>query len=250
MPTQEADTVLETIQKRVSARIPFDPGRNIPKEDMQRIAEAARWAPTAHNMQNFELIIVDDKELLESIGNINMPISKAFIRENIPLLSFSEEEWRQRKVGILGNFFPKSWLNPDAWEGDGVVQEKEEETSRSRFQGDLIANCSALVVILYDPTHRAPASEGDFLGIMSLGCMLENIWLEANALGINFHIVSSLAVDPAATEIKKILNVPDPWTVSLTIRLGYTEELFDYMRVRRDIEDFVHHNQYDNKGLD
>ncbi len=29
----------------------------------------ARWAPTAHNMQNFEVIVVDDNEVLEIIGN-------------------------------------------------------------------------------------------------------------------------------------------------------------------------------------
>ena len=36
-----------------------------------------------------------------------------FIRENYPQLSFSEDEPRKRKVGILGTVFPKSWLTPD-----------------------------------------------------------------------------------------------------------------------------------------
>jgi hypothetical protein len=34
---------------------------------------------------------------------------------------------------------------------------------------------AALLVILFDPSKRAPASEGDVLGMMSLGCVMENM---------------------------------------------------------------------------
>ena len=47
-----------------------------------------------------------------------------------------------------------------------------------------IVSSSAILFILYDPSRRAPASEGDFLGILSLGCAMENMWLMANSLGI------------------------------------------------------------------
>jgi len=44
--------------------------------------EAARWALTAHNMQNFEILIIDDRKVLEKIGNIKSRVSETFIREN------------------------------------------------------------------------------------------------------------------------------------------------------------------------
>ena len=105
--------ILKLITERKSLRVPFDTERPIAGKDLQQILEAARWAPTAHNMQNFEIIVVDDKKILEAIGKINRPISEVFIRENYPQLSFSEEELLKKKVGILGTMFPLSWRTPD-----------------------------------------------------------------------------------------------------------------------------------------
>jgi len=54
--------ILKLIQTRHSARMPFDPDRPVAKSDLQQILEAGRWAPTAHNMQNYEILVVDDKK--------------------------------------------------------------------------------------------------------------------------------------------------------------------------------------------
>src|ERR1700721_1589423 len=53
--------ILEIMWQRHSCRAAFDPQRGIRESDMQRILDAVRWAPTAHNKQNFEVIAVDDK---------------------------------------------------------------------------------------------------------------------------------------------------------------------------------------------
>jgi len=71
--------IITIIKERHSARMPFDPEHPISKQDMQQILEAGRWAPTAHNMRTFEIIVVDDNKILEVIGNINSPISEIFI---------------------------------------------------------------------------------------------------------------------------------------------------------------------------
>jgi len=46
--------LLETLRQRHSSR-------GIAEEDLRQVLQAARWAPTAHNMQNFEIIVVDDR---------------------------------------------------------------------------------------------------------------------------------------------------------------------------------------------
>jgi nitroreductase/FMN reductase (NADPH) len=33
----------------------------IPDDILDKILEAARWSPTPHNMQNFEIVIIDDR---------------------------------------------------------------------------------------------------------------------------------------------------------------------------------------------
>jgi len=230
--------ILKIIQERSSMRMPFDMQRPVAQEDLQQILEAGRWAPTAHNMQNFEIIIIDDKTVLEEISDIKSTVSEIFIQENYQQLSFSEEELLQKKVGILGSMFPPSWQTP------GVKPVAAEGGSRP------FPICPTLLILLYDPRKRAPASEGDFLGAISLGCMVENLWLEATALGIDFHIVSTLGNGTVETEVKRILGVPEPLKIVFGIRLGYAvEPPAHYLRVRREVEDFSHHNIY-NRMLD
>ncbi len=114
--------------------------------------------------------------------------------------------------------------------------------------GRFIASSSLLIVMLYDPFKRAPASEGDFLGIMSLGCVMENMWLMAQSLDIAFHIVSSLSNNQVEEQVKKILNIPANLKIGISFRLGYTSSTQpNYLRVRRDIEDFSYSNTYGEK---
>jgi nitroreductase len=217
--------LMQLIENRQSARGLFDPERAIPAADMVKILEAARWTPTAHNMQNFEIVVVDDIDL-------------TFIKENYPQLSFTEVELRRRKTGIMGTMFPKSWQTSDP----DLEEIKKED--RSAYMAKQIVSSSAILFLLYDPSRRAPASEGDFLGNISLGCAMENMWLMASALGIGVHIVSSLAGKKVAAEIAKLLNIPNKFTIAFSMRLGYSVTPVHYLRVRRDRDDFTHHNGF------
>lgn len=228
--------VVRVARERQSMRGPFDTRRSIPEEDLRQVLEAAQWAPTPHNMQNFEIIVVDDKKLLDALAEIKTPVSQAFIQENYRLLSFSEEELQRRKVGILGTMFPEFMRNPK------VKPSREELTSSS--QGSLVRKNPVLLVVLYDPHRRAPASEGDFLGIIGLGCVMENIWLAASGLGISCHIVSSFNDDPAASKVKALLKIPKDRVIAFTCRLGYATRQGSGPRVRRDINEFTYWNRY------
>lgn len=235
--------ILNLMQKRQSSRMPFDTKRPIAKQDILQILEAARWTPTAHNMQNFEIIVIDDEKILESIANIKRPILETFIRENYQQLSFSEEELTKKKTGIMGTLFPPAWLNPN-FKLD-VNDEKADSSVQRPFPA-----CPLMIIVVYDPAKRAPASEGDFLGILSLGCAMENMWLMANSLGIGLHIVSSLSSGKVEKEVKNILNIPGNLMIAFSCRLGYPASTpAKYLRVRRDINDFTHHNKFGRKEL-
>ena len=234
--------ILKIIQERHSARVPFDPKRQVSKEHLTQILESARWTPTAHNMQNFDIIVVDDKAVLEKIGKIKSRISEEFLRENYEQLSFSKEELLKKKTGLLGAMFPPEWVDP----------ERIAETAKKAEPMPLtqsIRGSPTLLFIVYDSRKRALASHGDVLGFISLGCLMENIWLMAQSLGISMHILSSFAVLPAESEIKKLLGISEPMKIAFTCRLGYPAGASKYLRVRRDIEDFTHHNQYGKKGI-
>jgi nitroreductase len=236
--------LLKIIQSRQSTRGPFDPEHPVSKKDLQKILEAGRWTPSAHNMQNFEILVVDDKKLLKAISGIKVIFSEAFIRENFQQLSFSEEELQKKKVGLLGTWFPPELRNPEAKMNDAA----NEKLAAGQIR--LIQTSPVLLMVIFDPAKRAPDSEGDFLGTMSLGCMLENMWLMAHSLGIGFHVVSDITNPPTNQEIKKLLNIPPNLKLALSVRLGYPVGKGNYLRVRRDIADFTHHNRYENKGIE
>lgn len=102
----------DLIRRRCSAREPFDPDRRVNEPDLLRILEAAQWAPTAHNMQNFEIVVIDDRAVLKTIGTVRTVPSEIFLRENYLQLSFSEEELLRRRTGLLAEMFPPQWRVP------------------------------------------------------------------------------------------------------------------------------------------
>ncbi len=233
--------ILKVIQDRHSSRVLFDQGHAPSKHDLLQILEAARWAPTAHNMQNFEIVIVDDKKQLEELGNIKSKISEDFLRENYQQLSFSEEELLQKKVGILGTMFPPSWRTPGDW---GKVARESEPSSLDQT----IKGSPVLLIVTYDARKRAPASENDILGFISLGCIMENMWLMAQELKIGFQIMSVFGGNSVEQDVKKILGIPEYMRIAYAVRLGYpVSKPSKLLRVRRDIDGFAHYNRFGNK---
>jgi nitroreductase len=101
-----------------------------------------------------------------------------------------------------------------------------------------------VLVVTYDPRLRAPASEGDVLGMMSLGCVMQNLWLAAQAQGIGVHVMSTFATDPVATHVKHVLGIPETLNIAFAIALGYSTAAPDALRVRREVERFAHRNRY------
>jgi nitroreductase len=236
--------LLELMRDRRSSRGPFDERKPVAMEDIRKVLEAARWAPTAHNMQNFEIVVVNDTEVLGAIASIDSPLSETFLQENYPHLSFSEEELMKKKTGLLGTMFPPEWTDPDIISGKKPMSKERLTAARPFIVGPL------LFIVLYDPSKRAPASEGDFLGIMSLGCVMENMWLMAQSLGLAFQVMSSLSAEGMTEGLRTLLRIPALLKIAFSARVGHPLSTHRrYLRVRRDIVDFVSLNRYgDNIG--
>lgn len=80
---------------------------------------------------------------------------------------------------------------------------------------------------------------------MSLGCVLQNMWLMAAALGIGMQIVTRFDTGDAQQTLRRLLNIPDHMKIAFACRLGYplVKGGGDYLRVRRDVREFAHHNR-------
>ena len=233
------EDLLTLIKTRQSDRGPFDTHRPISKDDLNRILEAGSWAPTPHNMQNYEVIVVDDEKLLEAIGDIQFTIPRTNMEENNLYMYSTEEELQKKKTGIV-NRMPA----PPA----GQVTNPGEFRAAS-LKNSLRAT-SVLLIVMYDPRKRAPGSEGDLLGKIGIGCVMENMWLMAHSLGIGMHIVSAVGyIDDLEKHIKDILGIPEYFKLAYSFRLGYPVSIGGhYLRVRRDTPDYTHYNGYGNQA--
>ncbi len=76
---------------------------------------------------------------------------------------------------------------------------------------------------------------------------MENIWLIAQSLGVSMHIMS--AFGGVQEDLRKILNIPEYMELGFACRLGYHVSETKYLRVRRVIGSFTHHNRYGEKWL-
>lgn len=230
-----ADHLMHVIECRHSSRAPFDPASPVTPHELDRIVEAARWAPTAHNMQNFRLIVIESPHVLAELGAIQAPISPVFIAENYRQLSWSVDELRARGTGLLGTMFPPSWRNPDP------AHAPHDAVRRLR---ELIAGAPMVIVVVFDASQRAPASEGDALGLISLGCVLENMWLAAQVCHLDLQVMSTLSGERVEPEVDRVLGIPPPWRIAYALRLGHALAPGAAPRVRRDPEKFVHRDRF------
>jgi nitroreductase len=130
--------------------------------------------------------------------------------------------------------FPKAW-----WVSDPAKAPHVE-----RLLGETIAGAPMVIVVMFDPTERAPASEGDVLGMISLGCVLENMWLAAQVSHLDVQVMSAFSGEVTEPQIMDILGVPQPWRVAYALRLGHAVAPAEQLRVRRDPETFVHRNHF------
>lgn len=95
----ESMDVLEAITSRAS--ITKYKNEGVEREKVARLLEAARWAPSAGNMQTWEFVLVDDDEKLERLADYahNQP----HVREApLAIVILSDMERAERKYGDRG----------------------------------------------------------------------------------------------------------------------------------------------------
>ena len=197
------------------SEVPSIPSARYRCRTWQQILEAARWSPTAHNMQNFEILVIDASEVLAETGRHQLAglggIHPGELRPAVVLGGGAAA----KKVGILGTMFPAAWRTP------GADFEQVARESGPSFLRDTIKDSPTVLIVTYDARKRAPASEGDVLGFISLGCAMENMWLVAQSLGIGCQIMSVFSGNAVEPQVKQILAIPEHMKIAFAARLGY-----------------------------
>lgn len=182
------DQLLELIQTRRSIRR-FDE-RAVSREDLDRILEAARWAPSNHNRQPWKFIVMEDR---------------AQIRELAEQVRLGME----RKLQSLPEVA--------AAHAAGLVQ-----------YGTFFAAAPVLILALHKLPIAAAAAlwestpHPDLVSgePLSVAMAMQNLLLAAHALGLGACLMTAPLL---ADNLAELLQVPPGFAITGLIALGYPD---------------------------
>jgi nitroreductase len=101
-----------------------------------------------------------------------------------------------------------------------------------------------LIIALFDPTMIALAPESGRLEMISLGCVLENMWLTAHVHHLDVQVLSALGADGTEAEVKRTLAIPEPWRIAFALRVGHALSVPALRHDRRDPAAIVGRNRF------
>jgi nitroreductase len=204
---------LKLVQTRRSVRsFKTDP---VPDEYVERIIEAARWAPSGGNSQPWEFIVIKDKETKDRIVAIVTEQGEPGRKVELA---------RQEDVRFPGSVGP------------------------AREPG--YKNAPVFILLCGDPRTKEAyplftmLTRGDSHFASSLASAFLNMTLAATALGLGSQWVSATGSPLVKPLLKQLLDIPDELEIYDMLVAGYPESQPKERFVRERAE-MIHHGRYD-----
>lgn len=207
------DNFLELVKKRRSIKQwKADP---VPEDDLKKIVEAARWAPSGYNCQLWEFVVVRKPELKNRIGDIVASAFTDMMKDAAP-------------SGSGGTFSP------------------------SRDQFTSFAKAPAIILLLGDTRVReygpGRADDERWLSIYlpSLSIAYQHMALAATSLGLGSQWVSAVNLPTVPDQIRKLIGIPEEMVFFDMFAVGYPD-VEPSEKKMRPIEEMLH---FDDCGID
>ena len=214
--------IIDVIMSRKSIRrYKPDP---IPDEMINKILEAARWAPTGENYQPWRFIVIRDQETKDRIGRLAKLGSGS----------------RMTAWYCLGEMQPRFEKIKDP--------EKKAEVLRFMYSGEVseFARYAPVVIAVI-----GTLMEGSVDVPYDLSAAIENMLLEAHSLGLGACWVHGpVASTRDAKKFKEILKIPTgmgEYKVIAYVAIGWPKEQRKHPRPKLPLEDMVYWEEFGRK---
>ncbi|MFX0133737.1 MAG: nitroreductase family protein [Candidatus Hodarchaeota archaeon] len=223
--------------------------KQIPDNELRKILEAARYAPTPHNSQPFEIIVVKDRDIIKELSMVGFRLTKKYLDEHFYWVRYSKEELESKKDGVFIDVLPK-FVN-DLKDNPKLINDDDFWKKSMELYSILVQNSAVLLFIIYNRNKPGVGPLKHLWGILSIGAIMQNVWLAANDVGISVQLISGQLMNPdSVKKIMKILRIPENkgYRLMLIFRLGYESKFGKYgTSFRRELSDFVHLDRFTNK---
>jgi nitroreductase len=178
---------------RAVRRLRPDP---IPAPVLERVLEAASWAPTGGNVQPWRVIAVRDRKLVARLGELYAARWHAYSKQHMAQLEGAPEAVRARTEKML-----------DA----------------GNYLADHFADTPVVLVFCFNPKIMAitdiQQNRVSVVGGASIYPAVENALLACRAEGLGCVLTTLLCeVEP---EVRALLAIPEPWATAAAVPIGY-----------------------------
>ncbi|GAB4125995.1 MAG: nitroreductase family protein [Roseiflexaceae bacterium] len=225
--------LFEAIRKRHTTNGPFA-DRPIAIEHKRLLLELAARAPSHFNSQPWRFVVVEDAERRQAIADIagtsmrQLMAEGRFWQQYRKFFRLSAEEAEATKDGIHFDNMP-AVLKPFAKylfteRGAQMMNTFQVPRVLGNDARKLVANSPMLLGIALSREMYKPAELTGLYTMISLGAVIQTIWLSATALGMGMQFVSTPQEIPEQWElVSSMLGVPEEFELMAMFRLGYEE---------------------------
>ena len=198
------EQVLELVRARRSRRV-YD-GRPVERADVEKVIEAGRFAPTGHNAQSVEYVVVQDKDRLRRVAELTV---EALLKMMRP---FKSPIGRMVMRPVVGARHVALYSGMAA-ETDGLVE---------IFRGGtdvILHDAPTLLLFASDTVRGFPSADANLA--------LQNATLAAEALGLgSFYTGFVVAACSRDRRIPEFLGLPETHKVFAGMAMGYPKVTF------------------------
>jgi nitroreductase len=188
MDLREAMSTLRAVR-----RLRPDP---IPDDVLERVLEAASWAPTGGNVQPFRMVVVREPDIRARLGELYAARWADYAASSRAAVADAEDAVRRTTEKALdaGDYLAAHWHE-----------------------------APAIVVFCFDPRRMAITDAGldrpTVVGGGSVYPAVQNLLLAARAEGLGCVLTTLLCYDES--DVKDLLDIPPAWGTCAHVPLGW-----------------------------
>ncbi len=225
--------LFDAIRSRRTTNSAFQP-QPIAPEHIHTILEMAAQAPSHFNSQPWRFIVVQDPERRRQIADIagesmRMLMEEgSFWRRYSRYFRFSKAEVEETADGIHLDNMP-SVLKPFVRyvfspKGGAIMNKFQVPRVLGNDAHKLVASSPLLLGITLTRHEYREGELSALYSVISLGAVIQTIWLTATTLDIGMQFVSTpMEVDGQWEKIVELLQVPDEQALLVLFRMGYID---------------------------
>ena len=168
----------------------------IPAEVLNRVLQAAAWAPTGGNVQPFRIIAVTEAHTKQALGTLY------------------HAEWHEYSKGHI-KAMPKM--------RDAAREQMAKMLKAGDYLASHMAETPVILVFCFNPKLMAITDIGlgrpSIVGGGSVYTAVQNVMLACRAEGLGCVLTTLLCQQEAA--VKTLLNIPEDWYTCAHVPIGY-----------------------------